>query len=66
MDALKEAKRAAENADWKKEPDDTHEQLELAKMYAAIAQAEQLKRIANMFANYFEIMVDGAITSERE
>lgn len=47
--------------------------VQLAHAYSAIAKAEaareqaaQLKRLNDMLANYFEIMVDGAITNERE
>lgn len=74
MDALQQAKRAADNADWKKEPDDTHEELELAMMYAAIAQAEaeqaqaaQLKRIADALENLggaYATAMFGALPSE--
>lgn len=47
MDALQQAQRAAQNADVLNRPNDPLQELEFAKMYAAIAQAEQLKRIGD-------------------
>ena len=67
MDYLQEARGTM---DWAEDDSITQEAalwyFAKAQAHAAIAQTEQLKRIADMLANYFEIMVDGAITNDRE
>lgn len=63
MDALKMARENMERFE-DGEFADAGTVLAKAQAYAAIAQAEQLKRIADMFANYFDICVDSAITQE--
>lgn len=57
MNALNEAKRHAENADWKKEADDPTEEAQLALMYAAIAQAEATERIAMHLGNIHQALM---------
>lgn len=61
MDALTKAKEEMQNCKKSWEGYEVEPSIVVVQAYAAIAQAEQLKRIADMLEGYLSVYSDGAV-----